>query len=358
MKIVAHNGATIWGGAERATTRLLTGLKARGHEVLLLCNSPVVMEKADDAGLATEQLIIGGDAQLHHAFRLRRILRTVRPDAFIVGTYKKLFIASLGARYAGVPRIVARVGLESDTPRSWKYRYALRKWTDSVVVNSTSIANSFIASGVDGARVRVIHNGVAPLVRTVEKTQARKAFGLPPDAVVIGAAARLAIQKRIDRLAEAVAILPQNVHCIVAGEGTRRSDIESVVRQKNLSSRFHLTGHLDNIQNFLSALDIYVVSSNSEGLSNSMLEAMSLGIPVVSTDVSGARDALIAGNDSQPGGIIVERDAAAIAAGVRRLADDDVLRAAMGASARERAVGNFSLEKMLDQWERFLSGPA
>jgi hypothetical protein len=104
----------------------------RGHDVLLLCNDSLVAEQAATHGIPTKICVIGGDITLHHSFRLASALREYRADAFIVGTYKKLFLATLGARMAGVPRVVARVGLESDTPRSWKYRFALTRWTDAV----------------------------------------------------------------------------------------------------------------------------------------------------------------------------------------------------------------------------------
>jgi hypothetical protein len=161
MRIVAHNGARIWGGAERATVALLDGLKARGHDVLLLCNDPRVASQSVSRGVPAETCVIGGDVALHHAFRLSRVLKNHRPDVFIVGTYKKLFLAALGARMAGVPRIVARVGLESDTPRNVKYRIALRRWVDGVAVNGRRMAGAFASlDGFDAARVRVIWNGV------------------------------------------------------------------------------------------------------------------------------------------------------------------------------------------------------
>ena len=103
MRIVAHNGAQIWGGAERATVALLRGLKERGHSVTLLCNADVVARNANARGLDTELCVIGGDIALHHSIRLAMTLKRLAPDAFIIGTFKKLFLAGLGARMGGVP---------------------------------------------------------------------------------------------------------------------------------------------------------------------------------------------------------------------------------------------------------------
>ncbi|HYJ80503.1 MAG TPA: glycosyltransferase, partial [Longimicrobiaceae bacterium] len=111
MYIIAHNGARIWGGAERATALLLAGLQGRGHRVMLFCNVPLVATGADALGVPTRLVALGGDLALPHAVRLARELRRERPDVFLIGTYRKLFLAALGARLAGVPRVLARVGL-------------------------------------------------------------------------------------------------------------------------------------------------------------------------------------------------------------------------------------------------------
>ena len=188
--IVAHNGAPLWGGAERATALLLAGLRERGHRVLLLCNEAEVARRAEELGVPAEIARLGGDAALHHAFAAGRRLRTLRPDVFIVGTFRKLFLASLAARLGGVRRVVARVGLESDTPRSAKYRFVLARWVDAVVVNASPMRPAFASlPGWSEARVPVIHNGVASPRGT---GTLRAGLGIPADAPVVGTVARLA----------------------------------------------------------------------------------------------------------------------------------------------------------------------
>lgn len=356
MRIVAHNGATIWGGAEIATVKLLSGLAARGHDAILLCNSPLVKEEARNRGVDSEVMVIGGDLAFHDALKLRNRLVGLAPDAFIVATYKKLFLAALGARMAGVERVIARIGLETDTPRSLKYRIALRRWTSAVVVNSSAMVAPFASlDGFDAERVHVIHNGVTAPVTRRNPLLIRDEIGIPGDAFVIGTVARLAIQKRIDRMVEAVSLLPSDVHCIIAGEGTRRAEIETEIDKRGIRDRVHLIGHRNDVPDIMSALDVFVLSSDTEGLSNSMLEAMSLRKPVISTDVSGARDALARRDGDGPSGIIVDFSAGAIADAVNQLRADAALRARLGESAGHRAVRSFSFEVMLDRWEALLA---
>ena len=358
MRIVAHNAARIWGGAERATVVLLRGLADRGHDVMLLCNTTIVAEHAIARGVPAQICVIAGDLSFHHAFRLSRVLRTLEPDVFIVGTFKKLFLASIGARLAHVPRTVARVGLETDTPRSWKYRKALRSWVDGVAVNAQRMAKPFIElSGFDASRVRVIWNGVhAPQPRR-EAGAVRRELGLSDDVFVVGTVSRLAKQKRIDRLIDAVALLP-NVQCIVAGEGTRRKALEEHMYRKKVADRVHFLGERDDTADVIDAFDVFVVSSDTEGLSNAMLEAMSRGRPVLSTPVSGTDDALAGDANDPPAGIVTEFTAHSMAEAIAQLRDDPSRRTALAQSARMRALSRFSLDRMLDSWEEFLLLPA
>jgi glycosyltransferase involved in cell wall biosynthesis len=355
MFVVAHNGARIWGGAERATTLLLAGLQARGHRVLLLCNAELVAERAAGLGVPTRMLALGGDGMLPHALRLAAVLRRLRPDAFIIGTFRKLFLAALGARLAGVPRIVARVGLETDTPRSLKYRLAVPRWVHGVVVNAERIRGAFDAlAGFGPERVFVIHNGVVAPTCAHTEGFVRAELGIPGDAPVVGAIARLAPQKRLDRLLRAVAELPAEVHSVIAGEGELRDELVALAAELGIADRVRFLGHRDDTADVLAALDVFVVSSDREGLSNAMLEALAAGVPVVSTAVSGSEDALAPFPDGSAPGVIVGQSGDGLAAALLRLLEDPALRGRMGEAGRRRAAERFSFDGMLDRWEAVL----
>jgi glycosyltransferase involved in cell wall biosynthesis len=354
MRIVAHNGARIWGGAERATVSLLQGLSERGHDVLLLCNKEIVAREAVKRGVPAQICVLGGDVMLHHARRLARVLRSAHPDVFIVGTYKKLFLAAMAARRAGVPRIVARVGLESDTPRSLKYRIALRRWTDGVAVNARRMMTSFERlDGFGPSKVELIWNSVASSVDSAPSDRVRRELGIEPGDFVIGTVARLSRQKRIDRLVRVVSMLP-DLKCIIAGDGTARSDLETLAAELVVADRIQFLGNRDDARDVIDALDVFVLVSDSEGMSNAMLEAMSRGKPVVSTDVSGARDALAPEGNYTAAGIITGFDEASIAQAIDTLRTDGTMAESLGKSGKARAMTQFSRDAMLSAWEQFL----
>jgi glycosyltransferase involved in cell wall biosynthesis len=360
MFVAAHNGARIWGGAERATTLLLAGLQGRGHRVLLFCNRPLVAERAALMGVPTELLPLGGDIALPHALRLARRLRRDPPDALIVGTYKKLFLAALGARLAGVRRIVARVGLETDVPRSRKYRFALQRWVDVVVVTAARMQPPFLAlPGADADRVVVIPNAAIVPDGATTRAAARAALGVPADARVVGAVARLDTQKRLDRLLRALAGLPGDVYCLLAGDGPERPALETLGRELGVGDRVRFLGHRDDTVTVYGALDLMVVSSDREGMSNSMLEAMSLGVPVVSTPVSGAADALAPLADGRAPGVLLQGfEAAELTEALRDLLGNSGRIRSMGEAARDKARADFDFERMLDRWETTLFPPS
>lgn len=358
MRIVAHNGATLWGGAERATVMLLDGLARRGHEVQLLCNTDLVLSHARQRGIPAQICVLGGDIAIPHSLKLSRALRQISPDAFIVGTYKKLFLATLGARLARVPRVVARIGLETDTPRSAKYRFALRNWTGGVAVNASRMMAPFAELDGFGARkVALIHNAVRSPARRSDPGAVRRELGIADDIFVIGTLARLARQKRLDRFLEVASELPQDVQCVIAGDGEERGELESLAVRLGVRNRVHFVGDRDDTADILGALDVFVLTSDREGMSSAMLEAMSNGLPVVSTPVSGADDAFGADHGREPAGIITEFSIDSIVHAILALRGDPARRRSIGDAARLRAAHEFSMDAMLDKWEEFLSRP-
>ena len=355
MFVVAHNGAHLWGGAERATSLLLAGLQERGHRVLLLCGDARVAEGAGALGVPADLLPLGGDVALPHALRLAGALRRLRPGAFVIGTYKKLCLAALGARLARVPLVVARVGMETDTPRNAKYRFAIPRWVDVVAVNASRVRPAFLAlPGFSERRVPVIHNGVRPPVRRGPPGALRAALGIAPGSLVIGAVARLARQKRFDRLIGALSLLPADVHCVLAGDGEERPALEAMACAAGLAPRVHFLGNRDDVGDVLDALDVFVSTSDREGMSSAMLEALAAGVPVVSTPVSGADEALEPFADGAAPGIITGWTEVEVATAVSGLLADALGRRRMGEAALRSARERFDFDTMLDRWEAVL----
>jgi glycosyltransferase involved in cell wall biosynthesis len=353
MFIVAHNGAHLWGGAERSVALLLAGLQQRGHRVLLLCSDRTVADPAGALGVPVEIVPLGGDVALHHAAGLALRLRRMEPDALLIGTFKKTWLAGLAGRMAGVPRIVARIGLQSDVPRNPKYHFVFRRLVDQVVVVAERLRPTYQAR-LGPQRVWLIPNAVHPPVAVMPGCAVRASLGIAPGAPCVGTVARLAGQKRLDRLLDAVALLSPDVHCIIAGDGPLGGVLQRQATRLGIAGRVHLLGFRPDVGDVLKALDVFVLTSDQEGMSSAMLEAMAAGVPVVSTPVSGTDEALRPGPGGVAPGVLAAFDAAAVAREAGALLRDPVRRAEMGAAGALRAREDFSFPRVLDRWEQVL----
>lgn len=356
MRIAAHISASEWGGAERRSLALLAGLQQRGHRVLVYCNTSFTADRARDSGLTATVVPLGGDVRVGDAVRLARELRRYPPDVLILVTFRRLWLGALAGRIARVPRIIARVGMDTDVARNAKYRFVLKRWIDDVVLNAQSMRRTFEDALPPGAGVRlhVVPNGVAEREATMSRADARSALGLPGDAWVVGTVARLVSQKRLDRLLRAFALLDGEPWLVVVGEGSRRVELEALARQLGVTKRVRWAGHREDVGNVLRALDAYAVTSDKEGMSSAMLEALAAGLPVVSTPVSGAAEAL-AGEPVC--GIIAEPDPAAVAKALRQLQQDSARCAELSRNARDVVLQRYGLDRMIDAWHALL-GPS
>lgn len=357
MYIIAHNGSPILGGGEIGAARLLAGLQDRGHRVLMLCRDRTIAGRAAEHGIPVDVQLIGGDIMVQDAIRFGLRLKAERPDALILTTFKKIFLAGSGARMAQVPRVVQRVVLAGDTPaRGRRYQFAVSHLVDKVVLNAESLLNPFREELPPSARekIEVVVDGVSAPVRSDPSGTLRRRLGIPANCHVIGTVTRLARQKRLERLIGAIAVMSRDTHCIIAGEGNERGQLEDLCRNLGVMSRVHFVGFQKNIGDVLDALDLFVISSEREGMANSMLEAMAFGVPVISTLVSGAEEALLSTSADAAPGIIVSHSAEAIAAAAEPLLKDVAQRKAMGEAGRARARDEFSFERMVNRWEEHL----
>ena len=361
MYIIAHNASLVVGGGEIWVARFLGGLQNRGHRVLSLCRNQKVATAASAFSIPTGVRVLRGDAMFQDALAFSRMLRRERPDALLLTTFKKSWLGGLAAQMADVPLCILKVAALPNNPGGRTYRIALKRWVDLVVLNADAMRDPLISAlpMVRPEKFVTIYDGVADHPRSNAGLSLRRKLGIGDERPLIGSVGRLVKQKRYDRLLRAVALLPEHVHCVIAGDGPDLDSLRLLAMELGIAPRVHLPGFRSDVAAILDATDVFVLSSDFEGMANSMLEAMAAGRPVVSTRVSGAEEALFAtpgGGD--PPGVIVGFEPSEIAAECNRLLADHSLRQRMGLAGIQRVRESFSFDRMLDEWELIFKQPS
>lgn len=290
----------------------------------------------------------------------RAIWRT-RPDVVHIhsGCWLK---AARAARLAGVGRVVfTEHGREHDDP--WLRRFIDRRAaasTDTVVAVSRRLAGYLAARvGIDPEKIRTIHNGIdttrfAPGGGRA-RDDLRASLSIPDNALVIGSVGRLETVKAYDRLLDAVArlrsLVSQPVVVVIAGDGTQRDALMAHARSlgEGIADCLRLPGWLEQPVDFYRMLDVFVLSSVSEGQSVSLMESMACGTPSVVTDVGSNAEMLGAELSSL---VVPFGDPDAMARALRSVTSDAQWRAQIRAIVRQRAVALYSIEEMATQYER------
>jgi glycosyltransferase involved in cell wall biosynthesis len=326
--------------------------------VHLFCNFEEIADRARAEGLDASVCVLGGHLALWQAWTFAARLRAFRPDALLISTFKKIWLGGMAGHLAQVPRVVSRIGLDTDLPgKHWTYRLAFHRWVDAALVNADGIRREVVRGlpGYDSTRVATVYDGIDRHPERPDAAAARTALGLPADAPVIGSVTRLSRQKRLDRTLEALALLP-GVHCALAGEGELEGKLRARAQALGVADRVHFLGYRTDVHQVLAALDVFVLTSEREGMANAMLEAMAAGVPVVSTPVSGADEALLPDGEGRAPGLVVDADPDAVARALSGILEAEDTRRAMGEEGRRRVGERFSYEKMLDAWEAVLGG--
>ncbi|MCC6347512.1 MAG: glycosyltransferase [Nitrospirales bacterium] len=267
--------------------------------------------------------------------------------------------ALLAARLAGVRIVIAARRNQGYwlTRRELSLQRFLNRWVTLFLANSLSTKKwSMDTEGIPDGKIRVVHNGIDPdfygAVSGEARRRHRSLLALPPDAPVVGIVSNLRPVKGVDvflRAAQAIRREVPGTHFVVVGDGGERKGLERLSRGPDLAGSVHFLGKRDDVPSLLSAFDVGVLSSRSESFSNALIEYSAAGLPVVATDVGGAREAVVQGVN---GFIVPPGDPGALAGAVVRILTGKALARYMGERGRERAQELFSLRRFVEETEK------
>jgi sugar transferase (PEP-CTERM/EpsH1 system associated) len=290
------------------------------------------------------------------ALRIARLCRRLRPQVVHARNWGTID-AVIGARLAGVPVVIQSEhgrdlsDLEGQHRARLRVRRLLAPFIDTHVAVSTHLQRWLLECvRVRPEKVRVVRNGVdatrfRPLL---ERDRVRAQHGYGAADVVFGSVGRLTPVKDHRTLVEAfqtVATRHPHSRLILVGDGSERSALEEQVRRHGLADSVRLVGQRDDVAQWLGIMDVFVLPSLGEGMSNALLEAMAVGLPVVATAVGGTPEIV----DHGVSGLLVPAATPdALAGAMLSYRRNDHVRVAHGAAGRERAEKHFPLMQMIE----------
>lgn len=353
----------IVGGAEKQVAQLARLMRSQGHDVHVITRHHPGLAREETIEEAPVHRVAapGPKAMKAAAFvaGAAAMVRRLRPDAVHCHSLFTPAIAGrIGAALTGAPLLVKPMcGGEATSiaakPFGGRRIGDLARHAGCFVAVSGEISRELQGLGVPAERIRFIPNGVdlgrfhpAP---QGEKAALRARLGLPEDGVLVLFAGRLNAQKRLPLLLSAwpgVAAAHPGAHLLIAGAnrnvgaGDHVGEADEIPEALFAAPGVRRLGHVADMPSYLRAIDVFVLPSAREGLSNALLEACASGAAVVATNVGGTEDLVASGEN----GLLFEvDDAAGLAAALRRLCGDADLRSRLGAAAREAVVERYDI---------------
>jgi len=346
--------ARTWRGGQNQVLLTVNGLRAMGHRAALVAHPDGELRRRAAEGLDLIPLAPRTEMDLSAAWRFSRIVKELAPDVIHAhdphGVAMASLALSLGAASArSLPALVAsrRVDfhLRGNSFSRWKHRQV-----DCFIAASEAIRQMLVADGVPADRTVTVHEGIdVDHVLAAPPVKVHDAFWLPHGAPVVGNVAALVPHKGQRYLIDAAHLVVRQIpdaRFVILGEGELREPLEKQIHDHRLEKHVLLPGFRTDVLGCIKGFDLFVMSSATEGLGTSLLDAMACSRPIVATRAGGIPEIV---EDGVNGLLVPPRDHAALAAAIVRALKDDDLRRWMGEAGFARVSERFTVERMVEK---------
>jgi len=349
MNILFINTSRIWGGNEK-WTQMATQELSKRHNVSLAYRTSLLGEKFD---LDKFRLPFLNKFDIYTLYNLKKIIADRKIDMLISTNRKFFLLGAIAAALTGCKHFV-RCGIVWHVPDTFYYRRLFQTHIHGIIVNAHAVKNSLLKSGViEQKKIHVIYNGLD--TSKLDQTDIPERSASHPFTVV--SMGELVPRKGHDLIIKAFAGFldkhpESNARLVLLGKGKQEKELKHLSSKLGIQTKVEFTGFLNNPYPVLVSADIMVSASQNEGISNAVLEAMYLGIPVISTPAGGIEETIDHGKN---GFLFTQGDS-------KELADlmdftfqtrGNHLRS-IGKKAQKTVTSNFSSSKMGDELEKAL----
>ncbi len=355
--------ARTWRGGQAQVLMTVLGLRETGHRAALIAHPDGVLRQRASEGHDVIPLAPSSEMDLGAAWKLSRVIKQLKPD--IVHAHDSHGVAmaasalSMASPKPCPPLVMSRrvdFHIRRNALSRWKYNQV-----DCFICASDAIRRMLLADGVNEERAVVVHDGVdVGKLDALPPASIHEAFWLPHQAPVVANAAALVPHKGQRHLVEAAALVVRRVpdaRFVIFGEGELREVLERQIASHSLEKHVLLAGFRPDVLSLCKTIDLFAMSSVTEGLGSALLDAMACRKAVVGTTAGGIPEAVV---HERTGLLVPPRDDGALAAAITRLLGDPELRARFGEAGRARVEEQFSAEKLvggvLEVYERLRRG--
>ncbi len=337
-----------WGGQEIRIINEMIAVREQGVEVFLACRDhAIIKQKAIENNIKVFVLPFRGNADLKTLFSLREIIKEYSIDIVNTHSGKDTWVGGLAAKFAGAKFIRTRhLSLRIRSSRT----NFINELADYIFTTGESVRTDMVKyNRINPEKIQSIPTGIDTDLYDPDKYNkqvCRGQFNIQDDEIAIGIIAVLRQFKRHDLFIQmAQALIKQypkkDLVFFIAGDGPMREDIEYWINGLELQNYIITLGHVDNVAELLSALDVFVLTSDSkEGVPQSVMQALMLNKSVVATNVGSTRDLF------QNNFILVDPNLEDITKGVSGLVFDDAKRNNLSKGSRKSIINNFSKDSM------------
>jgi glycosyltransferase involved in cell wall biosynthesis len=293
-------------------------------------------------GVPVTSVVIHGRQYLRELRQITDVLRRAAPDIVHTHGYRSDLIAGRAARSQGVKTVSTVHGF---TGGDWKNRLYERLQSrsfrrfDAVVAVSRPLVARLAGQGVPRERIHLIPNGWGGSAPALDRTEARRVLGIPPDDFVVGWVGRLSREKGADVLLDALPMISGSISLSILGEGRESDRLRTQAESLGISNQIRWHGTIPGANRLYRAFDVFALSSRTEGTPIALFEAMAAGVPIVATAVGGVPDVV----GDQEARLVPAESPGELAQAIVGLRENPGQRKAMTDAASARLADAYSL---------------
>ncbi|MCL5024010.1 MAG: glycosyltransferase family 4 protein [Nitrospirae bacterium] len=348
--------ARCFGGIETHSDILASVLAGKGYNVIVGCSAEgTLITQAEGRSLQARRIVVRNSGDIGAMRKIVAVCRKESVSVVLANNGREYWPSALAARLAGARVIFIRH--QTDSIRRTT-RHLMNHSVDRIVAVSDTVRNALLASGVRQGKVEVIRNFVF-LPRfdpgRVDRQAVREGLGLLPADIVIGYVGKLENGKGVFDLLSAASLLRKRYHTLklmFVGEGTKREELLRSAGQLGISERVIFTGIRSDVQGLYAAMDVFALPSTcDEAFGMVLIEAMSMGKPVVGASVGGIPEII---RDGETGLLTPPGDADALAGRLNSYLADRVFAEAVADRGRRSVLEKFSERAAGDSFDRLI----